>query len=202
MPYSLADSLADSLAEAAACGINRSTILRAAEPQKSPPVRPGAAKRRPSDSLPTPRPPSARGGLSPAQGEALEPHKCPPVQNRSTIHCAIKQDAMRNLDTPKAIIIAALIVSATIMFTFRYSFSEARGGLIFNHLTGALMPCSNIYADCQILHARFVESETPPSASEPPAQNQKPGLPEGFEPVKYSLYQPASRPRRVRPTGP
>jgi hypothetical protein len=124
---------------------------------------------------------------------------------------------MRNLDTPKAIIVAALIVSATIMFTFRYSFSEARGGLIFNHLTGTLMPCSNIYADCQILHARFVESETPPSASEPPAQNRKPGLPEGFEPVnpeqfpglpegfepvKYSLYQPASRPRRVRPTGP
>jgi hypothetical protein len=68
------------------------------------------------------------------------------------------------------------------MFTFRYS-----------------------NADCQILHARFVESETPPPASEhqkpefPEFERvnpeQFPGLPEGFEPVKYSLYQPASRPR-------
>ena len=178
MPYSLAEAA--------------TAILRAAEPQKSPHVRPARHPRRLAEA-------TTAFGI-----------------NCSTILRAIKQGAMRNLDTPKAVIIAALIVSATIMFTFRYSFSEARGGLLFNRLTGTLMPCSNIYADCQILHARFVESETPPPASEPPAQNQKPGfpefepvnpeqfpgLPEGFEPVKYSLYQPASRPRRVRPTGP
>ena len=148
MPYSLAEAA--------------TAILRAAEPQKSPPVRPARHPRRLAEA-------ATAFGI-----------------NRSTILRAIKQGAMRNLDTPKAVIIAALIVSATIMFTFRYS-----------------------NADCQILHARFVESETPPPASEPPAQNQKPGfpefervnpeqfpgLPEGFEPVKYSLYQPASRPR-------
>ena len=155
MPYSLAEAA--------------TAILRAAEPQKSPPVRPARHPRRLAEA-------ATAFGI-----------------NRSTILRAIKQGAMRNLDTPKAVIIAALIVSATIMFTFRYS-----------------------NTDCQILHARFVESETPPPASEPLAQNQKPGfpefepvnpeqfpgLPEGFEPVKYSLYQPASRPRRVRPTGP
>ena len=156
MPYSLAE--------------HATAILRAAEPHKSPPVRPARHPRRLAEA-------ATAFGI-----------------NSSTILRAIKQGAMRNLDTPKAVIIAALIVSATIMFTFRYS-----------------------NAECQILHARFVESETPPPASEPPAQNQKsglpegfervnpeqfPGLPEGFEPVKYSLYQPASRPRRVRPTGP
>ena len=172
MPYSLAEAA--------------TAILRAAEPQKSPPVHPARHPRRLAEA-------ATAFGI-----------------NRSTILRAIKQGAIRNLDTPKAVIIAALIVSATIMFTFRYSFSEARGGLIFNHLTGTLMPCSNIYADCQI--TRFVESETPPPASahqkpgfpefERVNPEQFPGLPEGFEPVKYSLYQPASRPRRVRPTGP
>jgi hypothetical protein len=42
---------------------------------------------------------------------------------------------MSNLDTPKAIIVAALIMSATIMFTFRYSF-HVPGWIAFNHLTG------------------------------------------------------------------
>jgi len=151
MPYSLAEAA--------------TAILRAAEPQKSPSVRPARHPRRLAEA-------ATAFGI-----------------NSSTILRAIKQGAMRNLDTPKAVIIAALIVSATIMFTFRYS-----------------------NADCQILHARFVESETPPPASEhqkpgfPEFERvnpeQFPGLPEGFEPVKYSLYQPASRPRRVRPTGP
>src|SRR3974377_1142416 len=98
-------------------------ILRAAEPRKSQHVRPARHLRRLAEA-------ATAFGI-----------------NRSTILRAIKQGAMRNLDTPKTVIIAALIVSATIMFTFRYS-----------------------NADCQILHARFVESETPPPASE----NKKP----------------------------
>jgi len=52
-------------------------------------------------------------------------------------------DAMVNLDTPKAIIIAALILSlsATIVFMFRYSYAVSEVLVCFNHLTGTATDC-------------------------------------------------------------
>ena len=45
---------------------------------------------------------------------------------------------MSNLDTPKAIIVAALILSlsATIVFMFRYNYAVSEVSVCFNHLTG------------------------------------------------------------------
>jgi hypothetical protein len=39
------------------------------------------------------------------------------------------------MNTPWAIITAALIISATVMFTFRYSY-HTPSGILFNQLTG------------------------------------------------------------------
>ena len=50
---------------------------------------------------------------------------------------------MGNLDTPKAIIIAALILSlsATIVFMFRYNYAVSEVSVCFNHLTGTPNDC-------------------------------------------------------------
>jgi len=80
-------------------------------------------------------------------------------ERRSRVHCegraeinrgfafqALSQnggDAMGNLDTPKAIIIAALILSlsATIVFMFRYNYAVSEVSVCFNHLTGTPTDC-------------------------------------------------------------
>ena len=50
---------------------------------------------------------------------------------------------MSNLDTPKAIIVAALILSlsATIVFMFRYNYAVSEVSVCFNHLTGTPTDC-------------------------------------------------------------
>ena len=69
-----------------------------------------------------------------------------PSINRGFAFQALSQnggDAMGNLDTPKAIIIAALILSlsATIVFMFRYNYAVSEVSVCFNHLTGTPTDC-------------------------------------------------------------